>query len=554
MRPIPRSRHLLAVMILAAVAAGSGYLAMHDSRLSDAQIHVASAAVKSHRPDLYTGDAVLGGRGLWRIHSPLLLGAMNLLLVPTAYEDLTLPFRAVAGVAVMVYLCGMYCLLYRQCRSWSISVLVAVLSVRVTETLAGGFWGVGSLASLTPAGLCLSVSPLVVLALLRYSAQWRVLLVFAFVGLLGNLHMPTAMNLAIVLLIVYLGRCRFAASAWPTAAGCVLCAILAALPYVGYFFWLRNSMAEAGTQTTWQVVCQTFQAAELSVLYPTVLESALPWGIVAVVLVVPAIAVLSQVERFRVRDLRVWIWFIIAGLLVSFGLHALSQRIGFVLKKGPPVIDFVRASSLVMLPLYILFAQALTNLFRLVRQHGAWLRWACAALAVAWLVPSDNFRVARYAMEDAATMFIAENNKPRYVQRHHERNDRRSEIAAIARWARRHSDEKSVFIADSSRFRMLARRAVFASRDDVETIYYLTPWNLKNWKDSRLERQAALLGGGSTEALQRFADEQAKQAEFKNVRQWYAIVETDLADPKAAATQPVAKESWGKYYTVYRLR
>ena len=96
----------------------------------------------------------------------------------------------------------MYALLYRQTRSWSLSAFVAVLSSAVTYTLGRSYWGIGSLASITPPTLVLAVVPLIVLSYLRYERQWRVLLVFAFIGVCGNLHLVTAANLTIVLLIV----------------------------------------------------------------------------------------------------------------------------------------------------------------------------------------------------------------------------------------------------------------------------------------------------------------------------------------------------------------
>ena len=99
MRPVPRSRHLLAVLILAAASAVSGYFVSLDDRLSTAQANIASAAVKRYDPQRYTHDPIFGDELLWRFHTPAVQGILELFLVPTDYQDLRLPFRAMGGVA-----------------------------------------------------------------------------------------------------------------------------------------------------------------------------------------------------------------------------------------------------------------------------------------------------------------------------------------------------------------------------------------------------------------------------------------------------------------------
>ena len=240
MRPVPRSRHLLAVMVFAAVAAASAYLASMDHRLSSAQVNIATAAVKRHDPAAFPHDLVFGEGKLWLFHTPAFQSLLELVLVPTGYHNLHLPFRVMAGVVTVLYLCGMYALLFAQCRSWSISAFVAVLS--------GGDGGVGSLESMTPAGLCTAVYPLIVLGVARYSrpargepltGQWRLLLVFAVVGFTGNLHLPTAMNMTLILLIAYMARQSFSPRCLPIAIGCGLASLVAAQPLAGYYFGHR---------------------------------------------------------------------------------------------------------------------------------------------------------------------------------------------------------------------------------------------------------------------------------------------------------------------------
>jgi len=568
MRPVPQTRHLLAVMIFAAVAAMEGYFASIDDRLSDAQVNIATAAVKRHDPGLFEHDPILGERRLWMFHTPAFQSLLELVLVPTNYEDLRLPFRAMAGVITLVYLCGAYALLFFQTRSWSVSAFVAVLSSRVIETLGGGYWGIGSLDSITPAGLCTALFPLIVLAFARYcrpapgeppSAQWRLLLVFGFVGLLGNFHLVTAMNVTIVLLIAYVARQRFSPRALPMALACGLCALLAALPFAGYYFGVRALMSQGAPDVDIRTVHEAFRIGGLTTLYPDLLKALLDWRLLVavLVLVLPAAGALWRIERFKTQNVGFWGWLVVGGLVVSLGLHGLSQWIGRMLNAPPPVIDFPEASSLILLPLYVLLAQAITNVFRLVRKYRGLVRWACAVLLVAWMLPSDNFRVARHAAADLATAFLPEDDKPSYVLRHREQSERNRELAAIGQWAARQG--QAIFLTDRGEFRMLSRHSILAGPNDARYLYYLCPGRLGEWL-ARYKTQAELLhptaGGADGEAIAHFVAEQIdrsdRPAELR-LWAWYVVLQASATPEKPGPLQPVEDAAWGSHYRLYRI-
>ena len=553
MRPVPRSRHLAAVLVFAAVAAASGYMAFMDRHLSDTQIEIATGALKRQQPELFKHDLVFGEGELWRVHSPAMYGLLELSLVPTEYRDLALPFRLLAPVAVMIYLCAMYPLLYRQCRSWSISTLVAVLSSTVTFALGGSYWGVGSLGSITPRALCLPVVPLVVLAYLRYADQPRLPLVFAFVGLLGNIHLVTSLNLTLALLITYLGTGRFARSRWPMAIACGLSAAAAASPYALYYLLLRTGAVPPGASVSPDVVAQALR--NLAVLYPSMLNALLYWLLLVGVLAVPAAAVLFRVERFRVRDLGVWVWFIAGGLGTALVLHGLSQVAGLLFRTAPPVIDLVQASSLVMLPLYVLLAQALTNLFRIIRGwYPHLLRWGCAALLAAWMIPADNFRVARHSFYELAAGLMPSNlNVNRRVQELRLRRERREALTAIANWAKagKNTATDAVFIIDAGEFRMLASRAIFVTEEDVRYAYYLAPWRMEECS-ARLKEQARQLRQPDVDALAQFVRTAAAK-DLADVPEWYIVLQAGLVPDKMQGLELLAPQGWDKHYQVYRI-
>jgi hypothetical protein len=558
MRPIPQRRHLLAILILAAVAAAYGAMACFDEHLSATQVQVVTAAMKQRTPNLFQNDLIFRaspyfGRPLWEVHQPTILGLLDLSLVPTDFHDPALPFRALTPLLTLIYLLGMYALLYRQCRSWSVSAFVSILSSAVVFTLGQGFWGVGSLASATPFAIYLCVLPFTMLAFLRYREEWRVLLVFAFVGLMGNIHLAMAANTTLVLAIGYLGCRRFAPAAWLNAFGGAVCAALAASPSILYYVGLRLGMDPLTAPIPWREIRSAFAAGDLAIFYPSLLKSILTWALLLAVLMVPAAVVLSRVERFRVRELRFWVWFGAGGLFVSLALHGLSQAAGMIFHREPPLIDFLQASALVMLPLYVLFAQAMTNLFRLVRTHRMPVRIACAALMAAWMAPSDNFRPARNAILDTATLFMDETDKPRSVQRHHEQHAQRAELAAIGRWARRESDAAAVFITEFEEFRLLGQRSILPGQDDIRYFYYLAPGAITDWTEL-VVRQDRLLSKSTRENLEQFVDKLSARAEFMDVPQWYVILDAGAAPEPSDRIDPVPAEGWGQSLKLYRIR
>jgi hypothetical protein len=270
--------------------------------------------------------------------------------------------------------------------------------------------------------------------------------------------------------------------------------------------------------------------------------------------------VLSRVERTKTRDLAFWVWFAVGGVFVATVLHGASQAVGKLAGTAPPVIDFIQASSLIMLPIYVLIAQGITNVSRLIR-HRRTLRWVLAVLAVAWMLPSDNIRVARHGVQSAATAVFRQSERPRSVRRHTRRREERAELAAIGRWAQDHTGAGAVFLVDVDEFRIFSRRSVVANRNDARTIYYLAPWQLDELM-KRVDRQDRLLhprGGPrfDPESL-RFVEELASGDEFQGVEEWYAIlagaVETEDI-PQLQQVLPADDErGWGKHYVVYRLK
>jgi hypothetical protein len=564
MKPLHRPRHLIAVSILSLAAGCYGYMAMYDTRLDDSQVRLATAAMKSGDPALFPHDPVFSDDGSWRGHSPLFLSSMKLVLAATGYGDLTLPFRIMSPILTLVFLLGMYALIYRQCLNWSVSVFVSILSTTVTTAPGQAFWGMGPLAMVTPAGVCLALLPLLVLAFLgcwdHYArpehlnprGPWRLLIVFACIGLLGNIELGMSMNIALVLASVYLVGRRFSLRAWPVAGACLLAAIATSMPQFGYVMSLRYEMFTLRAPDA-PIIFEALRLGGLKALFPNLAGDIVDWTLSCSVLIAISGAVLFRLDRFEARNLRFWLVMFIAALGVTIIFQGVTQLSAELTGRGPIVIDFARAVPLAMLPLYAFSAQTLSNLFRLSRR-GHTLRWGCVALTAIWMLPSENLRVVRHWGYEVGTSFMAEQDKPLRIRKRLRRIQRRTEQQNIALWAEQNTAIDDVFISDSTEFRMLARRSMIAG-DDVRWVFYLAPSDLADWIEQVGQLRKMLRSSrdkADTEAIYQFVSNARKSDKWENAKDWYAVINSD------AVVQPdrftiIQGDGWGNHWTLVRI-
>jgi len=558
MKPTPTARHLLAFVLFAITALGCGYQAFYDDQITAEQVRIATSAVKDGDPGLFAHDPVYGPSGKWHMNSPVVTGALKLALIPAGYDDPALPFRMMTGVVAMLYLGGMYALLYRQTRSWSVSVYVAIMSAAVMETLPGLTWGFGSLEATDPASLCLAAMPLLLIAYLHYERRWLLVGVFACVGMLANVHLATAVNMATVLVVVYVVGGRFRWRAIGMAVLCVLATALTALPHAGYLLALRASMS-TGASSAYRAARDALNLSNMQIFYSEMPKSLLEWRLMAALAALGIIGalVLMRVERYRVRDRQVWVWLLAASLLTGFGLHGCSQLAGKWTHTAPPVLGFVQALRLAMLPLFVLLAQGLTNVLRLVRYRHV-VQWLCVIAVLVWLVPSPNLRVGRRAALAVATGFMAAEETPANLRRQRDRADQRDELASIARWARENTSTHAVFLTDDAAFRMMSRRSIFAAGDDLPYFYALAPQKLAQWlADMRL--QAAIFnppaGRGSPQAVVDFVNYAAAMDRYAGVTEWYILFSKDVTFESLGPLRragPAGRSRWHQLYRVDR--
>ncbi len=361
--------------------------------------------------------------------------------------------------------------------------------------------------------------------------------------------------MAFVLAGVYLAQRRFSAIAWLAVVGCLVLTAAGTMPFLMQYVHTR--LAGSGGSDQAQALSWTLREGEQALLYPQALRALPDWLVWLVPPAILVVAVLSQVDRFRVPLLGFWIAFAVSTAAVFLIFQAFSQLIGLAAGTMPPLTGFVQASCFLMLPLYALFAQALTSLFRLARGHHGLMRVACAVAAAAWLIPSANLAPARHATYAAASVLLSEENKPRRLRKIQESISRDAELTAIASWAATHTPIDAVFLTDQSCFRLLSRRAIVAGGADGGALRCFQPEQLAGWK-RRLERQDQLLHPVSNKAdpstINQFVGELSSGEPFTAAGDWYVLLPAAVAPEGSTILTEETAPSWGKFYRLYRLR
>jgi len=559
MRPVSRARHDLAALLFCGVAAVYVYVAWAQDEFTPAQMNAATAALQRRDPSLFGHDAVFGPDRLGRFETPAFQALLELLLVPTGYEDVTLGFRVLAPLLTLIYLGGMYALLYRQCGSWSIAAFVAILSLRVTAAPGGVQWGVGPAATVTAAGVALALVPALVLLFLRTRTSRRVLLTFLAVGALANVHPSTAANLTLVLLAVYLTWRRFRPAGWAMAIACGLAATAGALLPLGYYVGLRAQLEAGVAATGYAAARDAFAAAGADLLYPSLLAGVFEWLPWAGALLLIAAVVLIRTERFGLRDRGTWLTFLLAALLLGLGVHGGQQAWAKAADVPPPFVELAQAAALAMLPLYVLVAQAVTNLFRLARRRRAVLRGLLAAVMVLWLtVETDSSRYLRHRLYDGATAWMKPEDRPEAVRRHALQRGRWRELRAIGRWMRdpNHTSAHAVVLCTRPEVRTFTRRSLVVSRADLKYIYHLRPGRLDAWV-ARLRRADQLLSpaGGpvNATALKAWREELRTEPLYDGAGPWYLVLGATAALDPAEGLEEIPGAGWGEHVRLWRL-
>ncbi len=547
MRPVPKARHLAAVAIILVIGAFTHLHAVCQSELTDQQVRDLVNMLRSTNGQLYQHDAVFGDSGLWRFRTPVWQWYLHEAYVVGGQKSVLNGLTALAGPLMLIYLLGMYVLLYGQCRSWSIACYVSVLSIAVIP-LAGEGWGLGPLSSISASTVFLAAVPWLAVAFVATVDSPAVLWVFLGIGVLANIHAVTGMNLALVAAGALLAHRRFNLRTCFTVLGASFCTLAGASPFLAYHFTQKLHFA-GDTAATWSAAAMALGPNGLNMLLPSVLGCLLilPTLGYMLALSVPAAGAILLPGRLAVKNSRLWLGMFIAAAAVGLGLHALSQLLGVLMDRTPPVSEFIHALRFLMLPFYVLLADAIVQIARLGISRRP-LRVALAAGLALWLVPSDNLALVRQWAEHSAASIISVGDHSESVRHRLTEPMRGGEVQAIGRYLQKRTPLNTVVVCDDSQLRLWSRRALVVCDSDVKYLYYLAPRRLDDWA-KLLAQQQQVLSPKAGDAI----DVAALDAFAHRHEASYVVLPASQPVPAIAAKHWVIPEdgSWGSYWRLY---
>jgi tetratricopeptide (TPR) repeat protein len=177
------------------------------TRLSTDQLNIGVMVLKRSRLELFARDYAFGDTSLFRFYTPFWLWLVEQVMGFTG--DYAVSLLVLMPVIMLVYLVGMFILVYYVTKSAWIGALVSLVSSLQWVGFPADIWGVAGLKTvMTPRGLFCMLVPGLFLLMLRWFRQndrWWQLPLLAFLGGLGaNLHPPSGMVFTQLLLSMIL--------------------------------------------------------------------------------------------------------------------------------------------------------------------------------------------------------------------------------------------------------------------------------------------------------------------------------------------------------------
>ena len=556
MRPVPVKKHHWAVLVILAVVAINTLVTLRQEHITGSQADLLAEVYKHQDPSLYSSDSVFAGEA-WRLNLPAWQSTLAWAIEFAGPDEPINAIRLMGAGMLCLYLLGMYVLLYRQTHSTSVATLVAVASMAIFST-SRPYWGLGPIFTVTPASLYLSVVPLLALGFVRTHKKPLILVVFFLVGLCGNIHLVSAVNLAVVMFIAMLGLGRLKPKAWIRGAGALAAAIAGASPAIYHYYVTLSPAGKFALPTmTWQGLRTVLNHSGMNVLYPEVLIEALRWLPVACALVAPVIIILCLAGRYRASNLSEWLGMLIAAVFVAFGLHGLIQATVWWFSPasgGPVLIGLFESLRIAMLPLYVLLAQATVHLLRMTHRHQAWVRVTAGLLTAVYLGSSYNTRPIRHMVTD----MVAQTSKRKTFSRHRLRSEAQSELRRIASWASLSTARDALFITNKAEIRLYGRRSLLACRADLQYMLHLQPERACEWDETIIAQRKLLKPSRATQTdankIVEFADEHRKRRRLADVPTYFLISakSAPLPNDRLEQIDPHDKK-WGKYWRLFRI-
>lgn len=363
----------------------------------------------------------------------------------------------------VLYLGGHYVLFRALTGSPLAAALATVGATTVRNALGGEFWGFDGVPSVASRTILAGLTPLLLLAYLRWRTRPTFPLFFLVLGALFNLHPVSAYHLAQVtgLAHVVMARARLRALR-DVALGIGLFAV-GALPHVVRFFSARDNLPHADGLTR----------AALDYRFPYLLYPVEPAALISVALHLSLLAVAwlgwrratprEAAERRTMAALEI---VAATALVAAFVGLAVIQGLGVWLDR--PYLDIQHLRMTRLLHPVLLCGLALAYARLLALRHGR-AGAAVVALFVLSLVPPGSVihAVSQDTREAFKARLVGREPPPAHVMTAVDRGA----VPALHAWVGAETAPSALFFTDDFAFRVATLRSVTGSFKDGALLF-----------------------------------------------------------------------------------
>jgi hypothetical protein len=188
---VPKRALLLPLLLFTVLTTAHTYIGLSHGELGNSdQINIGIMELKLSDSTLFSRDYVFQDASLFAFYTPVFVSLTAFLkqLVGSFVSGLIV----LMPVVMIVYLLGMFLLVYWFTRSGLIAFFISVVSSFPKWTIGATFWGVTGLETIMPRTLFLMFAPWLFLLFFLWLEDkrgvWRLLLLLFAVGLLANVH------------------------------------------------------------------------------------------------------------------------------------------------------------------------------------------------------------------------------------------------------------------------------------------------------------------------------------------------------------------------------
>lgn len=454
LRPAPLA--VLALIVAALLL--NDWRTLDSSFLISDQVYIGVVTLKYRQPDLFPSDLSLR---LLDYYPRTYLGVVSLFMSVTGgFKPALFTFNI---LLVLVFAAGMYLLIFDATQNVWIAVAIATASLAPRLSFGGNQWLVVTSEAYLPRTQTLAMAPWLLLALSRSIGQWRIIGIFAALGVAANFHPLSTVYLAISFgcAVLLFRTCRKRHLA--ILAVSVGVYWIAAAPY--YLEVRRASRhrtvaaSEEFETPTPEQIGEVMQFRLPWLLLPSARDTARIAGYMMLPLIAGAAGVWVRRRALTPRDTTVLAFF--AGVLIcAVGMTALLLLLCYLFGFQRSTV-FTRGLRLLYLPLWVCSGWLIADLWNRPgrKAHvGAWI------VAAALLVPM-------HGVEQMARWVRWRGQIPRFHVLEFD-----EDFQAMCRWAREQTSRDALFLTPPERgwivFRLFAHRGAVVTSKELALVMY----------------------------------------------------------------------------------